>query len=196
VLSLTPLAKVPQGFTVDQVVTLPTNPMTSFLVLFTSEQGFNYAPPWEPRAGSEKDDAIVIIGGGTVVGKFGVQFARLAGIGRIIVVAGEDNAGELKDMGATHVISRHLSGEIIRQVHAITGPQGVKKVCDCRSMTFELATSLPAPSEPSTLLTVHPVDQPDVITKERPKCKAQFVEASSPGLAPAALAVCADVAEG
>lgn len=51
-------------------------------------------------------------------------------------------------------------------------------------MTFELATALVPKTGPSTILTVHPIEQPENITKERPESKAVFVEGSSSNLAP------------
>lgn len=46
VLSSTPLAKVPGDFEIDQAVTLPTNLMTSFMVLFTTgDFGYGFLPP-------------------------------------------------------------------------------------------------------------------------------------------------------
>lgn len=184
-LGSTPITKVPEGFTIDQCVTLPTNLMTSFMVLFTSTQGFGWTAPWLPRTGSEADETLVIIGGGTVVGKFGVQFAKLAGIGRIVVVAGLSSETELREMGATHVIDRQMSNEdIVKQIHAITGPDGAKNIYDCRSMTFELATALASQTADSRLFTVHPIDEPKAITDSRPRCKALFVEGSSSNMAP------------
>lgn len=100
------LAKVPDGFTDDQVVTLPINAVTSFMAFFYTEFGFNFPAPWTEE-GSTFDfssESVVIIAAGSNVGKLGVQFAKLAGVGKIICVAGLSNTDELKNYGATHFI--------------------------------------------------------------------------------------------
>ncbi|KAI9880582.1 MAG: hypothetical protein M1823_006726, partial [Watsoniomyces obsoletus] len=44
-------------------------------------------------------------------GRFAVQFAALAGIGRIVVVGGDE--AELKSYGASHVLDRHGSDDVV-----------------------------------------------------------------------------------
>lgn len=112
-------AKIPDSITDDQAATLPTNtiaPIVSFFALL------KIPAPWVPEA-KEFDyasAAVLIIGGGSSTGKFGVQLAKIAGIGRIVVVGG--NEAELKGFGATHVLDRHASHEdLLAGIREIVG---------------------------------------------------------------------------
>ena len=109
VLNANAIAKVPEGFSDEQVVSLPINLVTSAAVLFTGT-GFNIPAPYLQRkdfnyAGTN----VVIVGGGSNVGQFAVQLAHIAGIGKIVTIASPANDDRLKSMGATHVIDRHGS---------------------------------------------------------------------------------------
>ncbi|KAH6880660.1 putative alcohol dehydrogenase [Thelonectria olida] len=98
------MAKIPDSITDDEAATLPTNIIAPLVALF---KVLEIPAPWSPTAGDfdYANASILIVGGGSNCGKFGVQLARLAGIGRIVVVGG--NETELKGFGATHVIDRH-----------------------------------------------------------------------------------------
>jgi NADPH2:quinone reductase len=72
-----------------------------------------------------------VIGGGSSVGKFAIQYAELASIGTVIAIASAARTEELKKLGATHVIDRHTSDEEIQQVvKEITGEEGVENIYD------------------------------------------------------------------
>ncbi|KAI0185451.1 putative alcohol dehydrogenase [Xylaria flabelliformis] len=104
------LAKIPDSITDDEAATLPCNVIAPVVALFHSLQ---IPAPWS-QAAKEFDSAaasILIIGGGSNCGRFGVQLAKMAGIGRIVVVGG--NEVELKSFGATHVIDRHAGQDVI-----------------------------------------------------------------------------------
>lgn len=179
----TAIAKIPEGFSPEQVVTLPVNLVTSFQALFTHNSGFGFKLGAED--GDEAaDQTLVIIGAGAVVGKFAVQLARFAGIRTIIAIAGLDGEEELKRMGATHVVDRRLSQEtIVEQVHSITGKDGVTNIYDCRSMSFELAADLLAEGKKTRLVTVHPDNEnPGVVASKRPDAEMTFIEGSSENL--------------
>ncbi|KAK5064227.1 hypothetical protein LTR84_000060 [Exophiala bonariae] len=112
-------AKIPAGVSADEAATLPVNASTSAISLF---DGANLAipAPWTPAATTfdYAAQSLLIIGGGTSCGKFGVQLAALAGIGTIVVVGGPE--AELRSYGATHVLSRHLTYEdTLAQIRAI-----------------------------------------------------------------------------
>ena len=78
-------------------------------------------------------ESLVIIGGASATGKFGIQLGKVAGIGKIIAIASRSNEQQLKSLGATHVIDRHLSeDQIYDQVRAITGDE-LLYVYDCVS---------------------------------------------------------------
>lgn len=114
-------AKIPDGVSADEAATLPTNSVTGVIAFF-HPANLSLPAPWTPEAGSfgYKDKTILIVGGGTSCGKFGVQLASLAGFGTIIVVGGPE--AELKSYGATHVLDRHLEYDaLLNQIHDITG---------------------------------------------------------------------------
>lgn len=112
-------AKIPAGISADEAATLPVNACTSAISLF-DEANLAIPAPWTPSAATfdYAAQSLLIVGGGTACGKFGVQLAALAGIGTIVVVGGPED--ELKSFGATHVLSRHLPyEETLRQIRAI-----------------------------------------------------------------------------
>ncbi|KAH7398573.1 chaperonin 10-like protein [Pyrenochaeta sp. MPI-SDFR-AT-0127] len=99
-------SKIPKGFKEHDAATLPTNSVAALVSLF-DPSGLDISPPWKKEAGSfdYAGTSILILGGGSNCGRFGVQFAKLAGIGKIVVVGGSEE--ELKGWGATHVLDRH-----------------------------------------------------------------------------------------
>lgn len=86
--------------------TFPTNLSASFVALFDV---LGLQAPWQ--TGEPGLDHILIVGGGSNCGKLAVQLAKLARIQNIIVVGG--NEPQLKRLGATQVIDRHLSEDAI-----------------------------------------------------------------------------------
>lgn len=86
--------------------TLPTNVSASFVALFDV---LGLPAPWQ--SGQSGPEHILIVGGGSNCGKFAVQLAKLARIQNIIVVGGDE--AQLKRLGATQVINRHLSEDVI-----------------------------------------------------------------------------------
>lgn len=182
------IGKTPTAFSDEQVVTLPTNLITSWIHLFTS-RGFGIPPPFAKWA-DEFDYAsmsLVIIGGGTNVGKFAVQLAHMRGIGQIIVIASISNEDNLKSQGATHVIDRHgLLTNIVKRVQQIVDSDGVDYVYDCANTTFELATAILSPSRPSYLRALLPIESEEAekLKSQRSTCNAAFVDCRNEMLAP------------
>ncbi|KAF2665555.1 GroES-like protein [Microthyrium microscopicum] len=111
-------AIVPEGITDAEAALYPINAVTSAKVLFTSE-GLGFPLPGTAEAASFDFSAqhIVILGGGTNCGKLAIQFARLAGIGRIVVTASASSGPLLRDLGATCVVDRQ-SANIEEQIRA------------------------------------------------------------------------------
>ncbi|KAH8646160.1 putative alcohol dehydrogenase [Xylariales sp. PMI_506] len=97
-------AKIPDSITDDEAATLPTNIIAPLVALFSA---LEIPAPWTPEAKSfdYAGTSLLVVGGGSSCGKFGVQLAKLAGIGKIVVVGGPE--AELKEYGATHVVDRH-----------------------------------------------------------------------------------------
>lgn len=114
-------AKIPEGFTDDDGATLPTNIIAPLVALFDSGT-LGIPAPWTAEASSfdYKNTTLLIVGGGSSCGVFGIQLAALAGIGRVISVGGDEQY--LKSLGATHVIDRHGSQEeALKKIQAIVG---------------------------------------------------------------------------
>lgn len=142
VLNVDAIAKVPEGFSDDQAVSLPVNIITTFMALFNEQYGLGFPAPWEISGSNLRDKSLVVIGGGSSTGKLVVQLAKIAGVGQITTIAGIKNKEELEKMGATNVVDRHGSAEeITSRLHAITGPD-VTLVLDTVNQSLELAASL------------------------------------------------------
>ena len=113
--------RIPKGMSDDDAATLPTNLIAGVVALFSA---LDITPPWfdDFETTKYKSDSILIIGGGSNCGKFGVQLAKLAGFGTIVVVGGSED--ELRQLGATHVIDRHnREDHIVDQIRSIVGDE-------------------------------------------------------------------------
>ncbi|EXK30473.1 hypothetical protein FOMG_13279 [Fusarium oxysporum f. sp. melonis 26406] len=110
------LAAVPEDCTSEQAATLSINPFTAAVCLF-HEAGINIPLPSSSRASSYdySSQSLVVLGAGTSVGKFIVQFARIVGFRMIVAIASPSSLIDLKSYGATHLIDRH-SPDIVAQV--------------------------------------------------------------------------------
>jgi NADPH:quinone reductase len=179
VLNANAIALIPTGSTDEQVVSFPINLVTSAAVLFT-KTGFDLSPPYLQQEGSDlTNKTVVIVGGGTNVGQFATQLARIAGIGKIIVVAGAANFDKLMLMGATHTIDRNSHGRnIADQIRGITGGDGATMVYNCAPLDLDLAIGSISASRPSVLRLLLPLeeDQLEKIKAQRPRCDAAFVD--------------------
>jgi len=114
-------AKVPEGLSDDDAATLPCNTLAPAIAMF-HESNLGFPAPWTPEAShfDYKSITLLILGGGSNCGKLGVQFAALVGIGRIIVVGGDE--ATLKSYGATHIIDRHGAPEdVTAKIREIVG---------------------------------------------------------------------------
>lgn len=127
-------AKIPDGVLDEEAATLPSNLMAGVVALFET---LKIPAPWMPGAEGfdYKGSTILIVGGGSSCGRLGVQLAKLAGIGRIVVVGGPEE--KLLAEGATHVIDRHgghdavlgkirdiVGDELVYAYDAVNPPEG------------------------------------------------------------------------
>lgn len=114
-------SKVPSTISDDEAATLPCNLLASYLALFHST-GLEFPLPTTELSTSInlKHEKLLIIGGGSATGKFGVQLAKWAGIGQIIVVAARHNEVKLKKLGATDVIDRHAA-DVLGDIRGLVG---------------------------------------------------------------------------
>ena len=115
-------AKVPAHLTEHDVATLPVNISASAIALFDVRFGLGIPPPWNSEAEScdKANTTLLIIGGGSNCGRLGVQLAKTAGIGNIVVLGGKED--ELKKWGATHVLDRHGSDDAVHaRIKSVVG---------------------------------------------------------------------------
>jgi NADPH2:quinone reductase len=107
-------AKIPDGFTDHDVVTLSVNIIASVIGLFQEGTGLGLPAPWTAEAKSfdYANTVLLIIGGGSNCGRFAVQLAKIAGVGKIVVLGGKED--ELKKFGATDVLDRHGGDEVVQ----------------------------------------------------------------------------------
>ncbi len=113
------LAKIPDGITDDGAATLPTNIIAPLVALFDT---LEIPAPWSDEAKNfdYAKTSLLVVGGGSKCGKFGVQLAKIADIGKIVVVGG--NETELKEYGATHVLDRHGGHDaVLERIRAVVG---------------------------------------------------------------------------
>lgn len=162
------LAQIPDSITDDQAATVPVNIFAPLVGLF---HGLQIPAPWTPAA-KDFDYAnltLLIIGGGSNCGRFGVQLAKLVNIGRIVVVGGDEV--ELKSFGATHVIDRHADYDtLLARIRDVVGDDLVYAF-DAVSMPDELILPLNTLSSSKKgtlvrLLPVGPVDRSKVVGKK------------------------------
>lgn len=156
-------AKVPKTLTDDEAATIPVNSLAPFIALF-HETGLGFPPPGTAKVKGfgYEGRTLVVIGGGSNCGKFGVQFAKMVGMGRIIVVASLSNEAELKSFGATHIIERHQRHEEIKkQIVEITAGDNVKYVYDALNDDHTLAVSLLSNTEKGIVAALLPTKKVD-----------------------------------
>jgi NADPH:quinone reductase-like Zn-dependent oxidoreductase len=111
--------KIPDSISDDEAATLPINLLTSVISI---HDALGIPPQWssESKTFNHADQTILIVGGGSNCGKFGVQLAALAGIGRIVVVGGPKE--ELLSYGAAHVLDRHGGHDaVLKRIKDIVG---------------------------------------------------------------------------
>jgi len=114
-------AKIPDDVSDDEAATLPCNTLAPLLAIFDPST-LDFPAPWTPEASTFNyaNTTLLVIGGGSSCGKFGVQLAALAGFGRIVVVGGDES--ELKSYGATHVLDRHGGDDLVlSRIRAVVG---------------------------------------------------------------------------
>ncbi|KAF3046159.1 hypothetical protein E8E12_011452 [Didymella heteroderae] len=112
---------IPDDFGDHDAATIPTNAVAALIALF-DESGLGIPAPWSSGAEvlDHAETTLLILGGGSNCGRFGVQLAKLAGIGKIVVVGGSEE--ELKKYGATHVLDRHGGdAAVLERVRHIVG---------------------------------------------------------------------------
>ncbi|CAN9393858.1 unnamed protein product [Alternaria alternata] len=186
-------AKIPEKNSFEEASGFPVNAVTSAVALFKPE-GLGFAAPFaapasDPMAHSSLNSnrAIVVIGGGSNVGKLAIQFARIAGVGRIIAIGSAKNEAHLRQLGATHVIDRHLNNETIATevLKILPDTEGALSVYDCVSWEYSLALSVVSRTKPSVIACLHPVETCVQLVKEKGIfARVQFIRGTTEVLQP------------
>ncbi|EIN10098.1 GroES-like protein, partial [Punctularia strigosozonata HHB-11173 SS5] len=111
-------AKIPDDVSVDEAASIPLTLAVPWMGFFAKKKesgvggGAELTPFWtSPRP--YHGHPIVVIGGGTSVGQFAIQLAKLSGFSPIITTASLKHTPFLTFLGATHVLSRDLPTEAL-----------------------------------------------------------------------------------
>lgn len=122
---------LPEGFTLQQAVTLPNNFVTVFHAV-TADLSFDL--PW-PKPASysppEKDTALLIWGGASSVGQFAIQILTYYGYANIIATASKRHHEKLKAMGAKQVFDYNDANVVEQILGTVNAEKGVPLVLDC-----------------------------------------------------------------
>jgi NADPH2:quinone reductase len=163
--------KIPDSISDDEAATLPTNIIAPLFGIFNDEAGVGVPAPWTEAAKSfdYKGASILIVGGGSNCGKYGVQLASLAGIGTIVVVGGPKQ--ELKSYGATHIIDRHGDQEaLLEKIRKVVGDDLINAFDAVNPPSGQLlalnALSSKKKGKLARLLPSGPVDESKVLGKQ------------------------------
>lgn len=129
------LGKLPDGWTLQQAVTLPNNFVTAWHLL-TAE--FSFELPWpkpDNYAPLEKDDWIFVWGGSGSVGQFVIQILKWYGYTNILTTASKQHHDKLKKYGAMQCFDyrdSNVTAAVAQYVSQKTGGHGfVKYLVDC-----------------------------------------------------------------
>lgn len=165
---------IPDCISDDEAATLPSNTMAPLVALFDPE-ALALPPPWSDEASSfdYKGTPILIVGGGSNCGRFGIQIAALSGFGTILVVGGDET--EVRGYGATHFIDRHgTEDEILAAIRDVVGDDLIYALDSInRHEGQHLAINALSSTKKGTLARLRPTGEP-VESKIRPK-KAGYV---------------------
>jgi len=122
------LAKIPSSMSYDEASTIPVA-LGAFAVGMYDPRdkgGAGLTPFWEEGGkGKYAGQAIVILGGSSSVGQYGIQIARESGFSPIITTSSIKHADYLKSLGATHVVDR--KGNTLNEIKSIL-PGGVTDI--------------------------------------------------------------------
>jgi NADPH:quinone reductase-like Zn-dependent oxidoreductase len=93
------LAKIPDELSFNEAAAVPMSALTAKEALF-DKGGLAF----EENSSSNKEHSLLIIGASGAVGIWAMQFARWAGVRRIVAVCGSSNVNLVRSLGATDTI--------------------------------------------------------------------------------------------
>ncbi|OCK73912.1 GroES-like protein [Lepidopterella palustris CBS 459.81] len=128
------LAKLPNGFTLQEAVTLPNNFVTVFHAVTTD---LGLSAPW-PRPAAytppHGKDAILIWGGSSSVGQFALQILKYYGYQNLITTASKRHHDYLESIGATSVFDyndSNVTKAILETVSQKSSGPSIPFIFDC-----------------------------------------------------------------
>jgi len=108
--------KIPDNISFEEAATLGMGSATSFVALFND---LKVPPPWHGKQ-QLPSDTILIWGGSTSLGLYGIQLAKLSGFKNIITTSSPHNFELVKSLGATHVFDYHDS-DVAKKIEQAAG---------------------------------------------------------------------------
>ncbi|KAJ4403229.1 hypothetical protein N0V91_006632 [Didymella pomorum] len=124
------LAKLPEGFTLAEAVTLPNNFVTVFHAV-TTDLGIEL--PWpkpDDYVPANADIAILIWGGASSVGQFAIQILRYYGYTNIVATASRKQHDKLQRLGAKSLFD-YNNPDVVESLKQAGGEKGIPLTLDC-----------------------------------------------------------------
>ncbi|KAJ1306056.1 hypothetical protein OPQ81_010769 [Rhizoctonia solani] len=135
------ISKIPENITEDEASTIPVAALAALVGLFQNT-GVN-VPADGPTANGK---GVLILGGSSSVGQFGIQLARIAGFSPIVTTASSQHHDFLKSLGATHVFDRDVDAKTVQS--AFLTPVSLVldsiSISSTQSLAFDVLTT-PSP---------------------------------------------------
>ncbi|KAF5342235.1 hypothetical protein D9611_002095 [Ephemerocybe angulata] len=115
------LAKIPDNVTYEEASSIPVGFTAAYVGLYNSTpgKGLGYDVPITPEAkGKYAGVPLIVLGGSSSVGQYGIQLGKLSGFSPIITTSSLKHAEFLRSLGATHVLDRNapLTAETIKSI--------------------------------------------------------------------------------
>ncbi|KAJ4990917.1 zinc-binding dehydrogenase [Stagonosporopsis vannaccii] len=124
------LAKLPDGFTLPEAVTLPNNFVTVFHAV-TTDLGIQL--PWPKPGGyvpSNADSPLLIWGGSSSVGQFAIQILRYYGYTNVLATASRKQHEKLRSLGAKALFD-YNDQDVVASLLQAGGDTGIPLILDC-----------------------------------------------------------------
>ncbi|KEP45770.1 putative zinc type alcohol dehydrogenase [Rhizoctonia solani 123E] len=147
------ISTIPSNITEDQASTIPVGALTALVCLFQTT-GIDFPASKLTAAGR----GVLILGGSSSVGQFGIQLARIAGFSPIVTTASTKHTDLLKSLGATHVFDRDVDTKTIQSVFSTPVSLVVDSIstASTQSLAFDVLTT-PSPIPGAHLAVVLPL---------------------------------------
>ena len=163
------LAVIPDGFSMQEAVTLPNNFVTVFHAL-TADLGLELPWPkpddWVPR---RQEATILIWGGSSSVGQFTLQILKFYGYTKLLATASKRNHGLLMEYGASNLFD-YNDPKVTNEILKAAGNRPVDLVLDCiGSKSNSIAPVATIAGKGTTVAVLLPVIVRDASETEAPE---------------------------